>query len=83
MKRLLISGAAALSLVGLVFVAKADDRVYVDRSGHEYTREHRGVVGGTMSGLFGGHRERTYLDEDSRDNRNYKRNRNDNRGDRR
>jgi hypothetical protein len=52
MKRLLLCGAAVLSVIGLVFVLKADDVKY-DKYGRPYTRD-RGIVGGTWHAVTGG-----------------------------
>lgn len=69
-KHLLIGGAIALCLVGVMFVAQAD-HVRIERgTGREYIKEHDAIVPGTLNKIFGtGHNKRIYLDEQGRNGR--------------
>ena len=60
MKRLLLCGVVALSLVGIMFIAQADEVVRYDRHGNPYVHKGHGPIAGSFAKIFTGS-NREYL----------------------
>ncbi len=80
MKRLVKMSVMVLSIVTIASV-QAEGPVRYDKHGNAYVHKGSGPVFGSMNKVLTGSNRRYINDEQPRNNKSYKRNRNNNRGD--